>query len=68
MPARVGLATGKEYLLDGSIDEVFKSLMAGPHTLLTVRIEGEERRVYVFQAHVAYVEEEKSSMHEDRDR
>jgi hypothetical protein len=67
MAARVGLVTGKEYVVDGSVDEVFGSLTGkDPHTVLTVDDGGAEKRVYVFRAHVAYVEDETPSVYEDR--
>ena len=67
MAARVGLVTGKEYVVEGSVDEVFGTLIGGdPHTLITVDDAGNPKRVYVFRSHVAYVEEELPSRHEGR--
>lgn len=63
MPARIGLATGKEWVVEGNVDETASSMM-GPDPFTIVEPQG--RRVYIFRAHVAYVEDVPRSVYEQR--
>jgi hypothetical protein len=63
MAARIGLSTGKELVVEGSAVAVARSIKDGdPYT--QVRSEG--RGLYIFRAHVAYVEEQPASVYEQR--
>jgi hypothetical protein len=71
MAARIGLTTGKEYVVQGTVDDTASSLIGrgDPFTVIDVVEDGEtSKRVCVFQAHVAYVEEEleRRSVYEER--
>jgi hypothetical protein len=64
MAAHIGLATGKDFIVEGTVDEVAdKMIGADPR----VMFESKGRRVYIFRAHVAYVEEQKPSVYERRE-
>ena len=56
MTARIGISTGKEWVVEGTADEVV-SKMIGDDPFAAVD-DSDGRRVYIFRAHVAYVEEE----------
>jgi hypothetical protein len=58
MAARIGLSTGKEWVVEGSVTAVAHSIRDGdPYT----KVESEGRHLYIFRAHVAYVEEQPPS-------
>ena len=61
MAARIGLSTGKEWIVEGTVDEVASSMVGtDPFTV----VEAQGRRVYIFPAHVAYVEDQPASVYE----
>jgi hypothetical protein len=63
MAARIGLATGREWVVEGSVTAVAHSIRDGdPYT----KVESQGRHLYIFRAHVAYVEEQPTSVHEQR--
>jgi hypothetical protein len=63
MAARIGLSTGREWVVEGSVTAVARSIRDGdPYT----KVESQGRHLYIFRAHVAYVEEQPTSVHERR--
>jgi hypothetical protein len=63
MAARIGLSTGKELVVEGSAVAVARSIRDGdPYT----HVESQGKRLYLFRAHVAYVEEQQASVYEQR--
>jgi hypothetical protein len=63
MAARIGLSTGKELVVEGSAVAVARSIKDGdPYT----QVQSEGRGLYIFRAHVAYVEEQPASVYEQR--
>lgn len=60
MPARIGLSTGKEWVVEESVDETASTMM-GPDPFTMIEAQ-DGMRVYVFRAHVAYVEDVHPSM------
>ena len=55
MAARIGLATGKEWIVDRTVDQTASSVMrASPFTKIETR---GGMTVYISRVHVAYVEE-----------
>jgi hypothetical protein len=63
MAARIGLSTGREWVVEGSVTAVARSIRDGdPYT----KVESQGRHLYIFRAHVAYVEEQPTSVHEQR--
>ena len=63
MAARIGLATGREWVVEGGVTAVAHSIRDGdPYT----EVESQGRHLYIFRAHVAYVEEQPTSVHEQR--
>ena len=61
MAARIGLSTGKELVVEGSAVAVARSIKDGdPYT----HVQSEGRGLYIFRAHVAYVEDQPTSVHE----
>jgi hypothetical protein len=63
MAARIGLSTGKEFVVDGTVDEVASNMIGGDPF---ANVESNGRRVYIFRAHVAYVEDQPGSVYEER--
>jgi len=63
MAARIGLSTGKEWVVEGTADEVVKQIGRSSDPF---PFESQGRSVHVFGAHVAYVEEEPASVQEER--
>ena len=56
--ARIGLVNGSVYEVQGDADSVLGTLTGSdPYTQLTVKERGQEKRVYVFRAHIASVED-----------
>lgn len=54
MATRIGFAGGRELVVDGAVKDVADQVIAGdPFSV----IHSGGGRVYVFQAHVAYIEE-----------
>ena len=57
---RIGSAGGKELVVDGAVNDVADQVIAGqPFSV----IDSSGGRVYVFQAHVAYIEEGVARQH-----
>jgi hypothetical protein len=67
MPARIGLSTGKEWVVEGTVDATASSMMgADPFTVIEAHAGDASMRVCVFRAHVAYVEDVPQSVYETR--
>jgi hypothetical protein len=64
MPAKIGLATGKEWIVEQGVAEAAGS-MVGVNAF--TRLETRAGPVYIFRAHVAYVEQVSQSVYERRD-
>jgi hypothetical protein len=63
MAARIGLSTGKEWVVEGSVDDVLMDISKG---LNPIRVESQGKRVYLFFDQLVYVQEEQASVYEQR--